>query len=447
MRRIWLSTIAGVLAMAALIAFGLFYASRPTVLRVAVGPHKGDDVRLVGALAGQLGRERASIRLRVLEKDGPAEAAAALDKGEAELAVVRRDVTMSASGQAVLVMRTNVVAIMAIASTGAKRIGDLMGRNVGVVGRGDSNVHVFEALLAHYEISPQDIRMVPVDPDYIVPMLRERRIDILFIAGPITGKDLNEAVAAATQDGQPPTFIPISENDALAQRRPVYESTELVAGAFGGNPPRPAESVDTIGFSHYLVAHNTVSEQVVGDLAKMLLSARNSIVGEFPAARLMKAPETDKDAAVSVHPGAAAYYDGEQKTFFDRYSDLFYLAVMMFSIMGSAAAALASRARAGARHERHSVLLRLTSLIGEARKAASLARLQALENEVDAILLDTLQRIEAERPDETWLRGFSLALEQARHIISERRASLAGQGAAAPQSARPLASLVTPRPP
>ena len=424
MRRMWLSTIAGALAMAALIAFGLFYASRPTILRVAVGPLKSDDVRLIGALAGQLGRERATIRLRVLEKEGPAQAAAALDKGEADLAVVRRDITMSATGQAVVVVRINAVAIMAVASTEAKRIGDVVGRNVGVVGRGEGNVHVFEAVLAHYDISPQDVRMMPVDPDSVVQMLRERRIDILFMAGPAAGKEMSEAVAAATQEGRPPTFIPITENDALAQRRPVYESTEIVAGAFGGSPPRPMESLDTITFSHYLVARNTLSEQVVGDLAKMLLSARNAIVGEFPAARLIKAPETDKDSAVPVHPGAAAYYDGEQKTFFDRYSDFFYLGVMLVSIVGSAAAAAASRARSGARHQRHTVLRRLTDLMKEARDATTADRLQALENEVNGILVDTLQRLEIERPDETWLRGFSLGLEQTRHIIAERRAAL-----------------------
>jgi TRAP transporter TAXI family solute receptor len=435
MRRIWLTTIAGTLAIAAMIAFGLFYASRPTILRIAVGPLKGDDLRLVGAIAGQLGRDRASIRLRLVEKEGPAEAAAALDKGEADLAVVRRDITMSATGQVVVLVRTNVVAILAPMSTGAKRIGDLVGRNVGVVGRSDRTAHVLEAVLAQYEISPQDVHTVAVDPDYIAQMFREKRIDILFIAGPATGKDMSDAVAAATQDGKPPMFIPISEADALAARRPVYESTEIVAGAFGGNPPRPAESVDTIGFSYYLVARNTLSDQLVGDFAKMLLSARNAILSEFPSARLIKAPETDKDSAVSVHPGAAAYYDGEQKTFFDRYSDYLYLGVMLISILGSTAAALASRARAGARQERYAVLTRLTELMTEARNALTLDRLQAVEDEVERILVDTLQHIEAERPDETWLRGFSLALEQVRHVIAERRAALATQVPLVPQSA------------
>ena len=34
-----------------------------------------------------------------------------------------------------------------------------------------------------------------------------------------------------------------------------------------------------------------------------------------------------------VHPGAAAYLDGELKTFFDRYSDLMYWGLMLFSFV------------------------------------------------------------------------------------------------------------------
>ena len=52
------------------------------------------------------------------------------------------------------------------------------------------------------------------------------------------------------------------------------------------------------------------------------------------AAKIEK-PDTDKDAAVTVHPGAAAYLDGELKTFFDRYSDLLYWGLMAMSVLGS----------------------------------------------------------------------------------------------------------------
>jgi hypothetical protein len=38
----------------------------------------------------------------------------------------------------------------------------------------------------------------------------------------------------------------------------------------------------------------------------------------------------DKDAYIPIHPGAAAYFNGEQRTFFDKYGDLiFYGSILL----------------------------------------------------------------------------------------------------------------------
>ena len=42
---------------------------------------------------------------------------------------------------------------------------------------------------------------------------------------------------------------------------------------------------------------------------------------EVPAAAKIEKPNTDKDAALPAHPGAAAYIDGTERTFMDKYSD------------------------------------------------------------------------------------------------------------------------------
>ena len=75
----------------------------------------------------------------------------------------------------------------------------------------------------------------------------------------------------------------ISESEAIAQRLTVYEATQIVAGAFGGTPPRPVESVETLGFSHYIVARSSLDEQTAGDLARLLFGVRSSLAAEFPA--------------------------------------------------------------------------------------------------------------------------------------------------------------------
>src|SRR5262245_37949071 len=325
MRRIWLGVAAGAFALAALVAFALYNYSRPTTLKLAVGPPKGEDARLMGAIAAQLGRDRAVVRLRIIDKADPAEAAAALDRGEVDLAVVRRDVAMSATGQVVVALRTSMVAILPLSVTKARKIGDLAGLRVGVVGRERENVRLLEAILRHYGVDLDGVRVIPIEPDDIDAAVRERKADVLFVAAPVESKEMNDAVTAIWHDGGAPTFVPISEAEALEQRLTVYESGEIVAGSFGGNPPQPPKSVTTVGFSHYIVASNRLSEQTAGELAKLLLGMRSSIATAFPGANRIKAPDTDKDSPISVHPGAAAYFDGEQKTFLERYSDFVYL--------------------------------------------------------------------------------------------------------------------------
>ncbi len=56
------------------------------------------------------------------------------------------------------------------------------------------------------------------------------------------------------------------------------------------------------------------------------------------AAAKIEKPDTDKDAALPAHPGAAAYIDGTERTFMDNYSDYIWGAVLLFSVLGSAGA-------------------------------------------------------------------------------------------------------------
>ena len=70
LRHTWLVTIAGILALVGLVTAAFYYASQPTTLKVAVGPPNSEDVRVIQTIAQHLGRERGSVRLRILVKDG-----------------------------------------------------------------------------------------------------------------------------------------------------------------------------------------------------------------------------------------------------------------------------------------------------------------------------------------------------------------------------------------
>ena len=91
LRHVWLLMIASVLAISGTAAVAYYVASQPTRLKIAVGPPDSEDVRAVEAIANQLKRERSNFRLHMIVRAGPVDAAKAIDSGEADLAVVRRD--------------------------------------------------------------------------------------------------------------------------------------------------------------------------------------------------------------------------------------------------------------------------------------------------------------------------------------------------------------------
>jgi TRAP transporter TAXI family solute receptor len=451
MRNAWLVTVAGVLLVAGIAAVSLYLAGRPTHLRVAVPYGDGDDMRMMQAVALQFARDRAAIRLRPIVTDGPLQSAAELDAGRVDLAIVRADIGLPKEGQAVAVLRHNLVVVMvpapgsiaagaAPASKSGKAaarkakpvdsIDDLAGKRVGVVGRSEYNTEVLSVVLKQYEVAIDKVTVVPLDPDNVAAALRKTPVDAIVAVGPITSRFIADAIAAATAGDKRPRLVAITASEAIASRHSAYESTEIKEGALGGAKSLPEDSVETIGFNHYLVARRGVSDGTITEFTRLLFAVRQGLAKEVPALARIEKADTDKDAVVQAHPGAAAYLDDDQKTFFDRYSDLLYWGLMLMSFAGSAVAWLMSNAKADDRVRRMRVIEHLLDIVKAARNTQTVAELDKLREDVDVILVRTLHQVERNDIEEAALMAFSLALDQAQLAINDRRAVLMGQEAA-----------------
>ena len=132
-----------------------------------------------------------------------------------------------------------------------------------------------------------------------------------------------------------------------------------------------------------------------------------------------------------VHPGAAAYLDGELKTFFDRYSDLLYWGLMAMSVLGSGFAGLLSYSKADDRVRKLRTLEKLLEIAKSARSADTVKALDDLQAEIDDIQADMIREVEASTLDETAMMAYAMSIERAQLAISDRRTALAGSVAAA----------------
>ena len=71
---------------------------------------------------------------------------------------------------------------------------------------------------------------------------------------------------------------------------------------------------------------------------RQLFALRHVIARQVPGAAHITKPDTEKDAGLPVHRGAAAVIDGTERTFLDRYGDYFWFALLLLSGIGSAGA-------------------------------------------------------------------------------------------------------------
>jgi TRAP transporter TAXI family solute receptor len=426
----------GLLIFAAVVG-AAFVILRPTTLRIAVGPAGSDDVQLVQGLAQSFANSRAPVRLSILTTAGPVDSIAALSSGRADLAVARADEEMPDGVGSVAIMRKNLVVLWA--PTGAARkaqrkdvkskikaIEDLPGHKVGVVGRTQINVTLFRVILKESGINPDKVEVAQFGPDQINDMVRDVSIDAFMTVAPIDSKLTVEAITATARQRGEPTFLPIDVSETIASRHPLYESEEIHGSAITSSPARPDDTVETVSVDHLMVAPKSLSETVVADLTRQIFAAKPALAREIPAASKIEKPDTDKDAALPAHRGAAAYIDGTERTFMDKYSDYFWGAVLLLSVLGSVTAAVRHFIRRDERRLNTVHREKLVAAIAQVRKIESLDELAAMQAEADDILRETLACYDDGAIEEADLAAYGLVLGQFHHAVADRRAAISG---------------------
>ncbi|UZF91429.1 TAXI family TRAP transporter solute-binding subunit [Bosea sp. NBC_00550] len=426
MGRRGLAVLAALLAMSGLVAMVFYYLSQPRTLRVAVGPLGSEDARMAAAFVQGLNRDKAAIRLRLVLTEGSEDSARKIDAGQADLAMLRADIAMPSTADTVLVTRRTYPFFITTRETAIGRIADLRGRRVGVIRNPAGNLTLLKRVLTQYEVRAEELEIVDLAPDEVVSAAKEKRIDAFFSINAIGSHTNNDGLRRLRAAwGEDPVLIPIREADALAVHYRAIESGEIVRGALGGDPPRPAESLQTISITSRLVASQSLDDNLVGELTKEILGLRLTLAAELPAVQALETPSTDKDAPLPVHSGAAAYIDGEQETFFDRYGDWFYIGAMALSAVGTGGAALLGRESANRRRRAMSGLDELLALLATIRACKDEAELGRLGREADQILTRVLADYAKGDLDTAALAAYRLAIDQVGRVVTERQLALA----------------------
>jgi TRAP transporter TAXI family solute receptor len=430
---------AGLLIFAA-IAGASFLILRPTTLRIAVGPSGSDDYKIIQALAQYFARDGGPVRLSLITTAGPVDSIALLGTAKADLAVARGDEEIPDRTGSVVILRKNVVVLWS--APGAPRKGskkepkskikgldDLVGHRVGVVGRTQVNVTLLRMILTESGVDPEKVSITQFSTNQIAELVRDPTIDAFMTVGPIDSKITSDAIISTARVRGEPTFLPIDVSEAIALRHRRYESEEIPGSSFSSSPARPDDTIETVSVNHLIVAPMSLSEITVGAFTRQLFAVRSSLAREVPGAAKIEKPDTDKDATLPAHPGAAAYIDGTERTFMDKYSDYIWGAVLLLSVLGSGTAWLRHYIKRDERRLNTLHREKLLATIALVRKIDSIEELDILQCEADDILRETLDCYDDGAIEEGDLSAYSLVLEQFHHAVVDRRAAISENAA------------------
>ncbi len=425
MRQPTLALLAVILGLVGLGAMSYFMATRPTTLRIAVGPVGNENVRVVSAAIQTFQRERESFRLRMVLTEGSEQSAKALDEGKADLAVLRADIAYPRTGSTVAVMHIDHVILVAPGGGGIRTIADLKGKSVAVFRDNPGNIRVFRIIAAQAGLGDDDVKIERVRLTDIRAALESRRIDAVMSIAPISGRQLFDVVNTVAEVGHGEVnFLPVVDNKAIELRYPLLDADTLVRGLFGGATPRPAEDVQTLTVSHLLLASRALSDATISDFTRVILTSKSQIAADAPLASRIEAPDQEKESPIPIHNGTITYLDGQTSTFLERYGDWFYIGLMGLGIGGSGLAGYFSIAAARTRRGTMHMLGDLQSLIQEARAATESATLTALSQKADLIFNRTMTEVIDNNLDTAATFAFNMAFAQVRDAIRERQKTL-----------------------
>jgi TRAP transporter TAXI family solute receptor len=440
---------AGLLLFAA-IAGTVFLVTRPTTLRIAVGPSGSADQNVIQALSEIFVREARPVRLSLITTAGPVESIELLRDHKTDLAVVRADEDLPIGTETVAILRKNVVVLWSspapAPASGASRKGskkdakpkiksidELEGRRVGVIGRTPVNVTLLRVILTESGINPDKVAVTQFSTSQVAEMVRDPGLDAFMTVGPLDSKITADAISATARARGEPTFLPIEVSETIEHKHPLYESEEIPGSVFSSSPARPDDKIETVGVNHLIVAPKSLSETEGGAFIRALFTVRPSLVREDPNAAKIQKPDTDKDAALPAHAGAAAYIDGTERTFLDKYSDYFWGGILLLSALGSLAAWMRHYLKRDERLLTTQHRDKLLAAIALVRKMDTIEELDAMQHEADDLLRETLECYDDGAIEEGDLSAYSLVLEQFHHAVVDRRTAITNAAAEIPR--------------
>jgi TRAP-type uncharacterized transport system substrate-binding protein len=404
---------------------GRIWVRNSETLVFAVGDPSGVEARFAARLAAVLKNNASGLRLTVVPNADSAKALAQFDRKQADLAVLRTDAKVPSRARALAILEHDLLLLISPAGKKIKSLAELKKKKIAVMADGENSAAFVRHVLDMADSSDAASRIETAPANSTLDKLLAPTAGygaVIAIAHASTIVNDKRYGQYAKHGGF--TLNAIDESKALARRDPGISEETMATGTLSSAPAIPDDELDTIGLQWLLVAQSKMPTATAGALARAIYENKADLALDDGFGSKIEPADTDKDALVVAHQGAAEYINDDTKSFMDRYSDVLYLAVAALSIIGSIFAGIYTKITRIAPEKAGELATAILDIGERVEHANSLEALEALQDELEAILRGAVIGLRDGTISSNGLETFKLGYEFVRDEIGMRRESL-----------------------
>lgn len=404
-------------------------------LRLAVSKGDSTDLAILRAFAQEMQERGLHPALRIIEVGDAREAARALASGLSDLAVIRPDVETPNGASAVLRLRAAPLILVTKAKGGAEvsNLADLEGKTVGHDARDGAILDEINTAFAQTQRKAATKKVMGAEE--IESALNNRKVDVVLFTPSLNKDQAGPALVRKLSAASSGFKVSAVQPDDVSANIPSLPAVSIKESGLP-SALREDDVEEVVCASFLVMARNATDRASVATFTERMFYMRPAIAKRAgrPAIFGNIAGDSVTVAAVPLHKGAIEYYEREQKTFLERYSDQIWIGIAASGMVSSLFAWLIQRINRRRAIHHDNAFRDLEAFATHMLHVTDPGTLSVHEAELDALSLRVIELTRSQTLGDGDVAAIRLALDHARHGLESARARvLAG-------TARPIPS-------
>jgi TRAP-type uncharacterized transport system substrate-binding protein len=405
---------------------GRIWLRNSETLTFAVGDANGPEARFAARLAAMLKASSSRLQLKIIPNADNTKALAQFDRKLADLAVLRTDGRIPPRARSLAVLEHDVLMLFSPGDKKIKSLAELKKKKIALL-TSSSNLAFVRNVLDISDGSDAGSRLQVAPPNSTLDKLLASGTYGAVIAVDHASTIVKNKAFEQAAKRAPFTVNAIDEAAALSRRYPGISEETLATGLLSSTPQIPDDDLDTVGLHWLLVGQAAIPANTAGELARTIYENKAELALEDGFASKIEPAEVEKSAFVAAHQGVAEYINDTSKSFLERYSDLFYLAVATLSVIGSLFVALYTKVTRVAPEKASELATAILDIGERVAHVQTMEALDGLQDELERVLRGAVIGLRDGTISSDGLDTFKLGYEFVRDEIGMRRESLKRQ--------------------